>query len=732
MKRILLNLMGAVAFALLLMSHVAAETPNDDPPVHEPTNSAVITNGTIKLGVRDQGHLNIAGAGILSRPSSPTTSVGLRLIFPDGSESEATAPGCLCEGWGASAGGVSGYATTDNAFPAIAPSLSFVSFVDNGVEATSIVEIGGVLRVTHAFRPAPPTPFLYESAVTLENISGAPVTDIRYRRVMDWDISPTTFSECVTINSGTAVDLAYVTNNGFDHPDPLFAPVVGGSFSSGDRVDDGPRDHGALFQFEFKENDGVTPLTLDPGETKTFKIYYGGAFSQPQAEGALAAVSAEAFSFGKPHAGGVCTDDPNVFIFAFGGIGGDPIFPGCTLDPVIDVNPLGSDHSVMATVSESGVAQAGVDVQIDVIAGPNTGAGSSGSTDAAGQFGLTYTSNGTPGVDTIEASGALDDGSGNLTPFSCSAVKFWDDDCQGNGIPDTCDLDCGGFGGDCAVFAGCGGSVDANQDGRPDECASCGDGVVNQPSETCDDGNNVSGDGCSASCNAEQHDLCYGLRHSDSPPFGGANVILADPLYPAGRSFVVKRPKRFCTPAEKTHDGNTFPIVRPEARAVTYPIRAASGESPFVQRPVQIDNQFGAQTLLLTREDLLWVPTEVVGDPWDTGTENHYKCYRVKSPFARRSVTVSEPFFGILNQLTNVRRPSELCLAATKTHGAVVTPPADDSRHLTCYDIRQPGVAVNQTVAYLNQFEGTTVSPQRSSCSVPGRLCVPTRLVTVP
>jgi cysteine-rich repeat protein len=31
----------------------------------------------------------------------------------------------------------------------------------------------------------------------------------------------------------------------------------------------------------------------------------------------------------------------------------------------------------------------------------------------------------------------------------------------------------------------------------------CGDGVVNQPTEQCDDGNNVSGDGCSATCQIE-------------------------------------------------------------------------------------------------------------------------------------------------------------------------------------------------------------------------------------
>ncbi len=33
--------------------------------------------------------------------------------------------------------------------------------------------------------------------------------------------------------------------------------------------------------------------------------------------------------------------------------------------------------------------------------------------------------------------------------------------------------------------------------------AYCGDGIVNQPSEECDDGNNIDGDGCSSSCQLE-------------------------------------------------------------------------------------------------------------------------------------------------------------------------------------------------------------------------------------
>jgi hypothetical protein len=53
---------------------------------------------------------------------------------------------------------------------------------------------------------------------------------------------------------------------------------------------------------------------------------------------------------------------------------------------------------------------------------------------------------------------------------SNEVLKIWDEDCQPNGIPDTCDVDCDGFEGLCSDFIACGGSSDANDNGIPDEC----------------------------------------------------------------------------------------------------------------------------------------------------------------------------------------------------------------------------------------------------------------------
>ena len=54
-------------------------------------------------------------------------------------------------------------------------------------------------RVTHEFAPSPGTPNLYEIKVTLENIGAATLPDVRYTRLMDWDVEPTAFEEFVTI-----------------------------------------------------------------------------------------------------------------------------------------------------------------------------------------------------------------------------------------------------------------------------------------------------------------------------------------------------------------------------------------------------------------------------------------------------------------------------------------------------------------------------------------------------
>ncbi len=170
----------------------------------------------------------------------------------------------------------------------------------------------------------------------------------------------------------------------------------------------------------------------------------------------------------------LATNDGSGLPAAIGGL--DITIAGqITLAPEIDLNPLGTDHTVSATVLEGEAPfdpLVGVDVDFEVISGPNVGDMGTDTTDAFGIATFTYTGDGGAGVDVIEATFVDPTTMGTIT--SNQILKFWDTDCQPNGIADTCDIDCNGFGGQCNAILGCGTSDDANTDGVPDDCSACG------------------------------------------------------------------------------------------------------------------------------------------------------------------------------------------------------------------------------------------------------------------
>src|SRR3972149_1760099 len=79
---------------VLLLSLVGTASADDEgphpmnanpPPVDVPSGSAIISNGTVSLGVDSLGHVNFAGTGLLYLPTG----------------GEVLWVGCFCEGWGA-------------------------------------------------------------------------------------------------------------------------------------------------------------------------------------------------------------------------------------------------------------------------------------------------------------------------------------------------------------------------------------------------------------------------------------------------------------------------------------------------------------------------------------------------------------------------------------------------------------------------------------------------------
>ncbi len=281
--------------------------------------AAVITNpaGTVAMGINDEGHLNTSVGNIAANADA----TGLAFKFPDGNFYDATSPGCLCEGWGVSVNdSISGYAnvSTDGVV-----NLTVDSFSATTSTATSTVHLTSLpgLTVTHEYAPAPNAPnVLFRATVTVTNDTGSDVTNLKYVRVMDWDIPPTEFNEFVTIRgTGTTTFLEESHDDGFSTANPLAttSPIDPATLNT-DFVDNGPNDHGAYFRFNFGD--------LLAGESRVFEIFYGAAATEAAALAAISAESIELFSLGQSN-GGQTSGSPATYIFGFKGVGGTPIIP---------------------------------------------------------------------------------------------------------------------------------------------------------------------------------------------------------------------------------------------------------------------------------------------------------------------------------------------------------------------------------------------------------------------
>ncbi len=322
MKRI--SRAGFAGVAALIVTVGAATT------AHGQCQAIIHNTTTVKLGVDCYGQLNV-----FVDPSDPnavpsmvvgTTSVGVRYmpLGIGGPEAEATSHGCFCEGWGIAATSPAFSARANNAWGSVGlVSNSFTSTLSTAVADCGTV--GGEVRVVHDFRPSA-TPNLFEVLVTITNTTTSPMTGIKYRRNMDWDVEQTAFNEYTTIDTYPTpggplpTGVLLTSEDGFVDSDPTVAPTM--TFCGPIFVDCGPSDHGAQFDLDIGG--------LAPGASKTFKIYYGAAPSEPAALAALGVVNAQFYSFGQPNLSPPDHGRPNTFIFAFGG---SLFAPGCTGAP---------------------------------------------------------------------------------------------------------------------------------------------------------------------------------------------------------------------------------------------------------------------------------------------------------------------------------------------------------------------------------------------------------------
>lgn len=294
--------------------------------------AATIVNpaGTLALGVNNAGHLNTS-TGNVAVNSSRT---GIAYNFPGEGFRDATSPGCFCEGWGVSINGsVSGSANEVGGVN----NLTVDSFVSDPVAATatSIVHLTSVpgLSVTHAYSPGDNAPSaFFKSVVTIENKTGATVSNVKYVRVMDWDVPKTEFSEFVTIKGTDSTSLLEKSHlNGFDTANPLSTGCDATGCGYGgvdvDLTDAGPADHGAYFRFAFGE--------IANNASYTFTILYGAAATEAAALAAIGAEAIELYSLGQSRdpLTGLAANDAPTFIFGFKGVGGVPVEPDPTAAP---------------------------------------------------------------------------------------------------------------------------------------------------------------------------------------------------------------------------------------------------------------------------------------------------------------------------------------------------------------------------------------------------------------
>jgi hypothetical protein len=319
---------------------------NPNPPIAaKPSRSdfsgVIIDNGTIQLGVNPEGNLIVDGGS--PTESTGTTEVGLRYM-PE--NTDAISPDCNCEGWGVGDAvlGLSGHANLSYGDAYNLTVVNFSTGIDeNGAGyAISEVEVGDginppVFLVTHNYHASAVTPNVYEVSVTIQNIS-AEVVQPRYRRVMDWDVEPTPYYEYVTLNTGSSADLLFASDDGFASADP-FAGQSQRNFS-GNAVDNGPSDHGALFDFGF--------APLEPEQQFTFQIFYGATADENSAMQVLSDIGAEVYSLGQPSSSSPSEGTPNTYIFAFA-------TGAATGAPIIEVDPVGLTFTMAPGVSASEV-----------------------------------------------------------------------------------------------------------------------------------------------------------------------------------------------------------------------------------------------------------------------------------------------------------------------------------------------------------------------------------------
>jgi type IV pilus assembly protein PilY1 len=270
-------------------------------------HATTITNGPVSLGLFDDATLGSGGVGL------NLSGIG-----------DAITPGCLCEGWGAAGNGVGNYTYgASGDLGIMSAALSDVT----ASSAKSTVDLANGLNVIHNITPVAGDT-LFKIEITMKNVSGAAMTDVRYARTLDWDVPPGHFSDdFTTIYGGTPTGpggkVLHTSTNPFAAPDPMVTRTQ----DANTNVVDKPGDLGGYFIFSFGD------LAID--EEVTFTTYIGAARSLKALFSAFIGVGVEAYSYTQ--------DNDGDWAFGYG-------FTG------LDLPPIGTPEPAMLGLFGLGLA----------------------------------------------------------------------------------------------------------------------------------------------------------------------------------------------------------------------------------------------------------------------------------------------------------------------------------------------------------------------------------------
>jgi len=190
---------------------------------------------------------------------------------------------------------------------------------------------------------------------------------------------------------------------------------------------------------------------------------------------------------------------------------------------------------------------------------------------------------------------------------------------------------------------------------------------------------------------------------------------------------MVWEPIYFANPVQKTHDGVVTEIEKDDEHYVFYAIEDMWYES--IEKTIQIDNQFGEETLDLTYRDTLAVPSQKIS--WEQPLD-HFHCYWAEDveglpieevvELEDQFITdwLGEPLIAMVGESVHFANPTN------KWHGEELAPISSWNDHYTFYKLYYEEMLPDWHVVVSNQFDPG--EPQELYVSgYPEYLAVPTQ-----